>query len=211
MNKWRKQYEEHILHKELDEVNKLIDTSSLKTTDSTILEAFSRLVIVIKHCDIFVSALNPECTAKTLLDALASSLTQIKTYLAAFLKTENVVQIQSANSHADILLQHMTPYELPSAASQQAAAINKLIVVSESLIGSLTDQSKLASESLAKVQAQSNTIAQQLKQFEQTIESQKGRLDKAIEAFQKQFSESEATRRKEIQATENNFRALSGI
>ena len=205
MNPWRKQFEEHPLHKELAEVNRLIDTAALKTTDAGILDSFSRLVAVVQCCNRFVASLNPECTIKGFLDALASPLTAIKQQLEAFLKSESVAHLQSANAQADQLVQKMPPFEIPQAAAQQAETIGVLVKASEGLVQIVTEQSQKASDVLGKVHGQSEATLKSLSLLEQSIESQKGRLDQAIADFQKQFSDSEATRRKEIQNTEGNF------
>jgi hypothetical protein len=205
MNQWRKQYEEHALHKELAAINSSIETASLKTTDAATLDAFNRLVVVIHCFNAFVRALSPECTIKSYLDTLAAPLAQIRPQLDAFLKDENVAHLQNANNQADQLVQKMPPFNLPDSAAQQAESIGTLVKASEGLVQSVSEQSKKAQEVIAKVQSQSDSSLQRLAQLEQTIEAQKGRLDKAIADFQKQFSDSEATRRQEIQTTEGNF------
>jgi len=205
MNQWRKQYDEHPLHKELEKLNTLINTATLKTTDQAILDAFNRLVIVIKACTAFVRALSPECTVKGFLDGLWAPLDQVRQQIEVFVKNENLSNLQQANSQLDQLVQRMPPFALPETAALQAEAVSSFSKSLESLIASVATQSQQAAEALTKVEARTGYIEQKLVQQEVTIETQKGRLDKAIADFQKQFSDSEAARRKQIEETERNF------
>ncbi|HAS83070.1 MAG TPA: hypothetical protein DCS43_10465 [Verrucomicrobia bacterium] len=206
MNQWRKQYEEHPLHKELETVNALLDKASLENKDDSILESFNRLVVVLRTFTSFVASLNPECTVKGFLDNLHSPLAQLRPQLEQFLKNENASHLQNANNHADQLVQKMPPFALPEAAAKHAEAISSLATAVEGLIASLTSQSKTTSEALSKLNADAKVTAEQQQQLDKTIEAQKGRLDTAIAEFQKQFSETEAARRKHIEATEQGFK-----
>lgn len=205
MNQWRKQFEEHQLHSELAEINKLIGTATLKTTDAALLEQYNRLISVIRTYNAYIAVLNPECTVRGFLDRISGPLSSLRQHLDAFVKTENAGQLQNANNQADQLVQHFPPFVLPESAALLAESAGKLTLAAEGLISNLSTQAKQVSDELTRLQAQTDTSTQRLAMLEQSIESQKGRLDKAIEAFQKQFSDSEAARRKEIQSTEGGF------
>jgi hypothetical protein len=155
----------------------------------------------------FVTSLNAECTVKSFLDNLHSPLAQLRPQLEQFLKDENVSNLQNANNQADQLVQKMPPFALPETAAKQAEAVSSLAAAVESLIKSLTDQSKTTSEALRKLNEDAKATADHQSQLNKTIEVQKGRLDTAIAEFQKQFSETEAARRKQTEATEQNFKA----
>jgi len=206
MNQWRKQFEVHPLHKELDTVNALLESAALKTKDEAILESFNRIVIVLRTFSRFVSSINPECTVKGFLDSLHSPLSQLRPQLEQFLKNENASHLQNANTQADQLVQKMPPFALPETAAKQAEAVSSLATAVEGLIASLTSQSKTTSEALSKLNADAKATAEHQTQLDKTIETQKGRLDTAIAEFQKQFSETEAARRKQIEATEQGFK-----
>lgn len=206
MNQWRKQYEDHPLHKELDEVNILLKSASLTTADETTLDSFNRLVVVLQTLSGFVRSLNPECTVKGFLDNIHAPLSQLRPQLEAFLKTENASNLQSANNQADQLVQRMPPFALPETAALHADAVNALTIAVEGLIASLTVQSNSTSNELQKLQGHAKAADERLVQLDTTIENQKARLDTAIAEFQKQFSETEATRRKQIETTEQAFK-----
>lgn len=206
MNQWRKQYEDHPLHKELEAVNNLLKAKSLKTTDETILDSFNRLVVVVRTFSGFVRSLNPECTVKEFLDNLHAPLSQLRPQLENFINSENASHLQNANNQADQLVQRMPPFALPETAALHADAVNALTTAVEGLIASLTDQSKSTSDELQKLRSDAKASDERLAQLDKTIETQKARLDTAIAEFQKQFSETEATRRKQIEATEQNFK-----
>ncbi|OGP67407.1 MAG: hypothetical protein A2W27_05235 [Deltaproteobacteria bacterium RBG_16_44_11] len=205
MNQWRKVYEEHPIHKELEEINNLLSKASLKSKDEDILSSFNRLVIVLRLFTTFVRSLNPECTVKGFLDGIHATLTQLKPQLEAFIKDENASNLQNANNQADQLVQKMPPFALPETAAQYADSVNSLSTAVEGLITSLTAQSKATSETLRQLNDDSKASGERLTQLNHTIETQKGRLDTAIAEFQKQFSEAEASRRKQTQQTEQNF------
>jgi len=198
MNQWRKVYEEHPLHKELEEVNNFLSTASLKTKDEAILSSFNRLVIVLRTFTAFVRSLNPECTVKSFLDDLHAPLTQLKSQLDAFIKNENASNLQNANNQADQLVQKMPPFALPETAAQYADSVSSLSTAVEGLITSLTEQSKATSEALRQLNDDTKASGERLEQLNNTIETQKGRMDTAIAEFQKQFSDTEAARRKQV-------------
>jgi exonuclease VII large subunit len=206
MNQWRKQFEEHPLHKELDAVNTLLAGASIKTKDPAILDSFNRLVIVLRTFTAFVTSLNAECTVKGFLDNLNAPLSQLHPQLDQFLKNENASHLQKANNQADQLVQRMPPFALPETAAKQTEAVASLATAVENLIASITDQSKTTSESLRKLNEDAKATDDHQRQLDKTIEAQKARLDAAIAEFQKQFSETEAGRRKQIEATEQNFK-----
>lgn len=207
MNQWRKQFEEHPLLKELEAVNALVANAQLKTKDEAILNSFNRLVIVLRTFSAFVASLNPECTVKGFLDNLHAPLSQLRPQLDQFIKSENAAHLQNANSQADQLVQRMPPFALPETAAKQAEAVSALATAVENLIASLTEQSTTTSEALRKLDDVAKATAAHHAQLDKTIEAQKGRLDTAIAEFQKQFSETEAVRRKQIESTEQGFKA----
>ena len=151
MNQWRKVYEEHPIHKELEEINNLLSKASLKSKDEDILSSFNRLVIVLRLFTTFVRSLNPECTVKGFLDGIHATLTQLKPQLEAFIKDENASNLQNANNQADQLVQKMPPFALPETAAQYADSVNSLSTAVEGLITSLTAQSKATSETLRQL------------------------------------------------------------
>lgn len=207
MNQWRKQFQEHSLLKELEAVNTLLDSASLKTSDEAIVESFNRLVVVLRTFTAFVKSLNPECTVKGYLDQLNVPLPQLRPQLEQFLKTETPNHLQAANNQADQLVQKIPPFALPETAQQHAESINSLTVAVEGLISSLSQQSKSSSDDLKKLSADVQATATRLENLDKTIETQKARLDTAIADFQKQFSDTQESRRKEIEQTETNFKA----
>ncbi|MFA7256606.1 MAG: hypothetical protein WC047_03425 [Kiritimatiellales bacterium] len=206
MNKWRKQFDEHPLHTELANIITLLDAASIKTQDEDILSSFNRLIIVLKTFSAYVHALTPECTVKGFLDKLHAPLAQIRPQLEQFIKTENVTHLQSANGQADILVQLIPPFALPETAAQYTESIKSLGTAVEGLIASLSNQAKTSSESLKKIQNDMVLSTQRLDQLDKTIDSQKSRLDTAISEFQKQFSDAQEARRKEVVVTETNLK-----
>jgi len=206
MNRWRQQFDEHPLHTELEQINALLSSASLKTDDASIIEPFDRLIIVLKTFNYFVECLNPECTTNAYLDKLNGVVSQLRPQLEQFLKDENPVHLKSANTQADQLTQHMPPFALPEIAAKQASAVGDLVVAAEGLIVSLSDKSKSVSGDLEKLKTESQATSQKLAQLDQTIESQKARLDTAVADFQKQFSETEAARRTKAEQSEENFK-----
>jgi hypothetical protein len=207
MNPWRKQFNEHPLHKSLEIINNLLSTTSLKTKDEVVLDSFNRLLVVMQAFTKFVQALNPELTVKAYLDNLYAPLSQIIPQLTEFGKSENPVHLQSANQQADQLVQKMPPFALPETAIQYAESVNSLSIAIEGLIASLTEQSKKTSTSLKNLNDRLTAASGREAQLDKTIETQKGRLDTAIAEFQKQFSDAQEARRKEVVATETNFKA----
>lgn len=207
MNQWRKQFQEHTLQKELDTINSLLDSASLETTDETIIDSFNRLVVVLRTFTAFVKSLNPECTVMGYLDQLNAPLSQLRPQLEQFLKTETPNYLKGANIQADQLVQKMPSFALPEAAKQHADSINSLTVAVEGLISSLTQQSKSTSNDLKNLSTEVQSTSTRLENLDKTIELQKARLDTSIADFQKQFSDTQEARRKEIEQTETYFKA----
>ncbi len=202
MNSWYKRYNEHQLHKELKAINALIDGAALNIKDPNLLESYERLVAVIKHCSAFVASLDPNLTSLPYLKTLTDPLLPLKSNLEAFIKSQNPANLQAANEQADTLSLRFPSHLLPSSQTAAIAAYEDFSKQLSSILTSVTQEAKKATDQVQAAASAGNRVDERLKQLDQSIEQQKGRLDKAISDFQKQFSESETERRKQIEQTE---------
>jgi predicted transcriptional regulator len=202
MNNWHTQFNQHQLRKELDEINRLIDSASLKTSDPQVIENYERLVSVVKQFSVFILSLDPNLTSLTYLNELAEILSTLRVNLVVFLKDGNVNNLQVANNAADRITLKFPSFTISSTGSALIVAAEDFAKQTSGLLITLEGQAKKFSEQVKNIDLASKTIETKLGQQDQVIQQQKGRLDAAISQFQKQFSDSEADRRKQLEQNE---------
>jgi len=202
MNDWYTRYQRHRLKTELGEINKLIDGAALKTGDAQLIANYERLVSVVKQFSSFVEGLDPNLTTTAYLNTLAEPLPILRANLVSFLSTANASNLQAANNQADALTQHFPRLPIGTTVAALTTAASDFTKQTSNLLLTLQEQSKQQSEKVQQIVAAAASVAQKLTLQEKVIEDQKGRLDKAIADFQRQFSEAEGSRRKQIEETE---------
>lgn len=202
MNTWHKQFEQHRLRQDLEAINKLIDAATLKTDDALVVSNYQRLVSVLKQFTAYVNGLDPNLTTTASLNTLAEPLPQLKNNLQAFLLSNNVSQLQAANSQADIIVQRFPAYATPVTGNALAAAAADFTKQAGNLILTLQEQAKDFATQVQQVVTAAKNSELKLVHQEGVIQAQASRLDNAISDFQKQFSDAEAARRKVVEQTE---------
>lgn len=205
MNTWYERFKQHRLQSEIQEIETILSSATPKVEDPALIDAYERLAYVLRMYIAFIRAIDPNRTTPQYLDSLLNTLPDIKNNLAAFVKTGNAANLNTANTQADQLLPRFQNVISAADASVLTQSAQDYARQADALITTLAEKTAKAQEQVTGMVAHVTASAARLTQLDSTIEAQKKRLDEAIAQFQKQFSESDTARRMQAEDTERNF------
>ena len=203
MTPWKQNFESQ---KGLEHVRAATESLSNATTEGLNEDAvgqYARLVKVLKVLEQRFSGLDPELFPTGSWANFNSWLADVRSNAEHFRQNKNPGHLQNANNSLDGVLKILRPIDLgmppegiigiSDAATAYQRHANADLEGLRRAIGE-------ASSALEHFRNELNQSKARLDQNNQTIEQQKSRLDQSIAEFQKQFSQTEATRSSEFSA-----------
>lgn len=202
MNQWEKQFRGHPVHAEMAELEKLVQTSAPPVPDEQQVDAYNRLMAVVSLAFGYLKSVSPDFASREILDRLQNAFANIRSQLMQYLKTKNAGHLSNANSQADQLLTAIPASDRVITQEGFTALINDLQRNVQALIAGLTTTANQYADSVKSLQTKNESLQRRIDQQDGHANAQKERIDKAIAEFQRQFSEADQARRKQIEQTE---------
>jgi hypothetical protein len=202
MSKWSDRIETHEIHQKLATLHDLITQITEFSDDNPeAIEAILRLQNVHKITTQKLTSIDPEIVSRHPLSRMSQALDQINSQLNTYLSNNDISQLINANNQADTILENLPQITLvvaPDDVGEIRESIQSLRMAAGQYMRYLTGEKDELDKSLQE------RIAD-LKQLENQIAAQKGRLDTAISEFQTQFSQSQEEHRNKYLEDERNF------
>jgi gas vesicle protein len=218
LTRWDDDFEKHPVRLRLNQIRDLLDQIGEAEDPGTEAE-LQRLRDVLSYTRTAIDRADPHLVPRTLLDQADQHATNLFNSAAAFRDSRDRDHLVNANAQADVLLETMARWpvirepvdiddvrdritrfrrsagqllqQLRQDANETRAALDSV----RAEIERLREQAAADAESARQAgEDRLGAIEGRLQELTATIDSQKGRLDEAIEQYQRQFSESEQTR-----------------
>ena len=179
------------------------------------LEDIERLIRVLNLIKSQIDGIDVELYPPQVWNNMNTHIVNIQTHAVNFKNSKNVTYIQNANNELDAILMRSYSVNLKPSASLGKYFIQSEKEFTRELLKLLaevkSDRDNWNSQLKAFNQAL-NELKTRLTQADQTIQSQKQRLDTSITEFQNQFSTAQESRRADYAAViQNNSKALEGL
>lgn len=177
-------------------------------------EEYDRAIKVLKMLEVRFASLDPELFNVNLWGNLGSYLNNAKAQADGFSNSINISQITQVNAHLDEVLGLLKPIDLKFSEKDFIALTEADKRLNQLFLTALEQVKKKADEVKKQYDSLSGEISQgkvRLDKNDQTIESQKTRLDTSIAEFQKQFSAAQETRNLEFQKLLTQLKESSDI
>lgn len=195
MSQWIERFQNHRVHELVKMTATLLEqTDSLKKSEVGAVDGFVRLRQIHDIVVTTLSSVDPTLVPPQPIEHLANAVTSLNQELTHYNKNESVGHLNNANGHADATLAQLANILVPSS-PQDVDTIRE----------SVSNYKRSASQQVRRLEEESKVLGNSLTELtnrskETTAEviSQKGRLDNAIAEFQKQFSDTENSRRAEF-------------
>jgi len=205
---YEEKFKNHPIHENLLSIIKRIESFASEQTEPEAIEHLTRLLEI---ANLVTAAFNnvghifiPEST----LNQLNKILNNINNDFNTFENNKDINQLVTANSRADNLLinlQQIPKIETIPDLQNFSELHSKYHDTINSIIKSVSKKKDQLENQINDLTTRLDQFDPLLKQHDQTIESQKGRLDTAISQFQNQFSEAEDRRRENLETQINKF------
>lgn len=164
------------------------------------IDSLERLRTVISFCGKRLASVDASLVLPGSIEAIASSLTNLRSRTDAFPSNGDVSQLQAANNDADNILSHLA--SVPAIWSTDD--LSALSESAASYRASLERHLKNATESLQKITEKIQTGEQRISILEGSLTTEQQRLANLINEFQSQFSLAQDKRGSEFTAAQND-------
>lgn len=196
MAKWIEKFESHPVHKilsRIDEIHMDVEEAA-SSIDSDAVEDLDRILQSLALFKKILGSVDPVFVSIPNLDSANNTLTQIFNELNNFRNDKNKQHLGSANGQINNILaiiQHLNPI-------LSSNGIENIREAATSFRRSASQFMRNIEDDRSKIEKQFSELSEKFRELANDVGNQKGRLDKAITEFQKQFSEAEDRRRTEF-------------
>ena len=203
MSAWDDRFKNHPVHQEL--ADGLTETRKLKLPRKAVelAEARQRLERALEHVASVLNAADPELTIPHVLDGIHGQIAPLRAQLEYADGSEEASYLNTANTHADSML-------------QAAAGITPRVVAPDDLAGvqeSATKFRQSAGQLTRQVREDAQTLAGDIEALRSTaseltteVDGQKGRIDQALSDLQGQFSTEQSERTTAFEASQDELK-----
>jgi hypothetical protein len=203
MSAWDDRFKNHPVHNELADA--LTQTRKLKLPRGAVelAEARQRLERALGHVAAVLNAADPELTIPAVLDGIHGQIAPLLAQLEYADDSEEATYLDSANAHADSMLQSAAGITPRLAAPDDVASVQESATKFRQSAGQLTRQVREDAEALA---GDIDGLKTRTSDLTADIEAQKGRIDQAISDAQQQFSEEQSARATAFEASRDELK-----
>lgn len=190
MTIWDDQFEAHAVFPALEQAGRALDASEEHLADAAQTEAQARLRRVLEHTRETLGTVDPELASRQALDAIASNVSSVVTYLEQFASSPQQASLDNANTHADAILVQL-PALMPPRTTKDVEGLQGAV---SSFRRSIGQHARHADTELEVVQTKAQELVTRLTAQEQKVEAQDARIDSVLTQFQAQFSDEQSQR-----------------
>lgn len=204
MSVWDERFLNHGVFKSLTDLETELQSAEVPSDDPDIIEARTRLDYVIGYVSKVIHEADPLLVTSRMLDPIREQLSHVLSNIQVFLRNPNSERghLDSANSHADTLLESIRLLPLLSVSRDQSGhgseKLQEQVAGFREKAGAFLrelkkerDQSKKEFQSLSeKVIQVSEAVGEQGR----VIDEQKNRLDSALNGFAERSAQAESQR-----------------
>lgn len=199
MSHWIEEFENHAIHEtlrvNLEIISKVEAEVDLDEEDIEYLERVKQINARLKKA---LAGVDPVTTPQAPLENINSSLQSQTNQLKSFINNSVATYLQQANSHADSIQLQLAALPFPRDLGDLEGVREGISSFRRSVAQHIRNVAEDADEFKTKV----NELEKRAQEATALLEGQKKRVDDAVNEFQAQFSQAEATRTEQFSRAE---------
>ena len=197
MTRWQTAFETAQLRQNVGACLTLLEAAKIDILTPNDLAEYARLAKVLKILESRFARLDPEMCNPNVLNTFVTWLNAIQTHISHFATSQNIGHLHNANNTVDEILMNLHQ----GGTFLVGEDIRPITEATETFTRKVIEELKLVTSQADEVKSQLGTLSNlidlaqgRLAEHDQTIQSQKTRLDQITSEFQKQFTEAQGTR-----------------
>lgn len=195
MSRWQEQFDNHVIHETLEELESYVDTNFDDVDEDEVIER-RRLLKVFSILKELLNNIDPEIVPFNTLDSLNTQLKHqsCSPQLSSYKQNGNVQHLINANNHITNTLAQLTQYMILSDNFSVNKDIKPLEKSLDSFSSAIIDNKTKLSGEISDLEKKVNDNDTKLIQLNSTIEQKKQETDTLISQWQQQFSDAQDRR-----------------